>query len=123
MIRTIHDGYGSETIKYRGLRPWLSLPQHISNAQSINEFKKAIKSLNVADCTCSLYRTFIPQLGFLSYHDTPEPDFRIFKNRMLILLVYVFNSVLKFYTIHFKPYSFNHVCIFIGSINFSSWLG
>ena len=38
MVRT--TSYGSETIKYRGQRLWLSLPQHIRNAQSINEFKK-----------------------------------------------------------------------------------
>ena len=57
--------YGSETIKYRGQRLWLSLPQHIRDAQSIIEFKKQIKSWNGADCTCRLCRTFIPQLGFL----------------------------------------------------------
>ena len=36
--------YGSEKIKYRGLRFWLFLPQRIRDAQSINEFKKEIKS-------------------------------------------------------------------------------
>ena len=55
---------GSETIKYRGQHLWLSLPQHIRNAQSITEFKKKIKSWK-AYCTCRLCRTFIPQLGFL----------------------------------------------------------
>ena len=63
MVRT--TSYGSETIKYRGQRLWLSLPQHIRNAQSINEFKNEIKSWNGTDCTCKLCRTFIPQLGFL----------------------------------------------------------
>ena len=43
--------YGSDTIKYIGQRLWLSLPQHIRNAQSMNEFKKDIKSWNGADCT------------------------------------------------------------------------
>ena len=47
--------YGPETIKYRGQRLWLSLPQHIRNAQSINESKKESKSWNGADCTCRLY--------------------------------------------------------------------
>ena len=51
--------YGSDTIRYRGQRLWLSLPHHIRNAQSINEFKKEI------NCTCRLCRTYIPQLGFL----------------------------------------------------------
>ena len=63
MVRT--TSYGSETIKYRGQRLWLSLPQDVRNAQSINEFKKEIKSWNGTDCTCRLCRTFIPQLGFL----------------------------------------------------------
>ena len=57
--------YGTETIKYRGQRLWLSLPQHIKNAQSVNEFKNKIKSWNGAECTCRLCRTFIPQLGFI----------------------------------------------------------
>ena len=57
--------YGSEIIKYRWQRLWLSIPQHIRDAQSINEFKKQIKSWNGADCTCRLWKTFIPQLGFL----------------------------------------------------------
>ena len=62
-VRT--TSYGSETIKYRGQRLWLSLPQYIRDAQSIIEFKKQIKSWNGADCTCRLCRTFIPHLGFL----------------------------------------------------------
>ena len=62
-VRT--TSYGSETIKYRGQRLWLSLPQYIRDAQSINECRKQIKSWNGADCTCRLCRTFIPQLGFL----------------------------------------------------------
>ena len=63
MVRT--TSYGSETIKYRGQRLWLSLPQHIRNVQSINEFKKEIKSWNGAECTCRLCRIFIPLFEFL----------------------------------------------------------
>ena len=69
--------YGSDTIKYRGQRLWLSLPQLIRNTQSINEFKKEINSWNGAECTCRICKTFIPQLGFLRYHEIPEPEFRI----------------------------------------------
>ena len=71
-VRT--TSYGSETIKYIGQRLWLSVPQHIRDAQSINEFKKQIRSWNGADCTCRLCRTFIPRisdfklLGFLLYY-------------------------------------------------------
>ena len=36
--------YGSEIKKYRGQRLWLSLPQHIRNAQSINEFNRKLKA-------------------------------------------------------------------------------
>ena len=57
--------YGTETIKYRGQRLWLSLSQHIKNVQSVIEFKSKIKSLNAVECTCRLCRTFIPQLGFI----------------------------------------------------------
>ena len=37
--------YGTETISFRGQRLWLSLPQHIKNAQSIINFKSNIKKL------------------------------------------------------------------------------
>ena len=62
-VRT--TSYGSETIKYRGQRLWLSLPQHIRGAQSINEFTKQSKSWNGAEGTYRLCRTFMPQLRFL----------------------------------------------------------
>ena len=54
-LRNIHEfllprvrttSYGSDTVKKRGQRLWLSLPQHVRNAQSVNEFKKEIKSWN-----------------------------------------------------------------------------
>ena len=35
--------YGTETIRYRGQRLWVTMPQHIRNTQSINEFKTHIK--------------------------------------------------------------------------------
>ena len=62
-VRTV--SYGTETIKYRGLRLWLAVPQHIRNAQSINEFENHIKNGKGPDCTCRLYRVFVPRLGFL----------------------------------------------------------
>ena len=120
MVRT--TSYGSETIKYRGQRLWLSLPQHIRNAQSINEFKKGIKSWNGTDCTCRLCRIFIPQLRFLWYNDTPESEFRIL-NWSDFYDTMFFNSALKFYTMYFISSLFNHVYIFIRCINFSSCLG
>ena len=60
------ETYGTETMKHRGQRLCLSLPQHAKNAQSVTiEFKNKIKSWNGAECTCRLCRTFIPQLGFI----------------------------------------------------------
>ena len=59
------ETFGTETIKYRGQRHWLSLPQHIKNVQPINEFENKIKSWNGDECTCILCRTFIQQLGFI----------------------------------------------------------
>ena len=54
-----------DTFKYREQRLWVILPQHIMNTQSINEFKNHVMNLNGTDCTCRLYRVFVPQLGFL----------------------------------------------------------
>ena len=62
-VRTV--SYGTDTIKYRGQRLCVTLPQHIRNTQSINAFETHVKNWNGADCTCRLCRVFVPQLGFL----------------------------------------------------------
>ena len=49
---------------------------YISSKSIITGFKKEIKSWSGADCTCRLCRTFIPQLGYLQYHDNRSSIFR-----------------------------------------------
>ena len=55
--------YDTETIKYRGQRLWLSLPQHIKNAQSVNELRTRLKvgmALNAhADYVGRLYYSLV----------------------------------------------------------------
>ena len=43
-LRVRAVGCGTETIKYTVQRLWVTLPQHIGNTQSINEFKTHIKN-------------------------------------------------------------------------------
>ena len=43
MVPKVHTvNYGTETVQYRGQRIWLSLPQEIKNANSVQQFKNKI---------------------------------------------------------------------------------
>ena len=82
--------YRCKTIKYRKQRLWFSFPQHIRNAQSINEFKKEITSWN-ADYVARSYHN-------MDFSNTIVLDSYIFSATLLILLTmylkfYVFNLV------------------------------
>ena len=57
--------FGSDTVRYRGPQLWLSLPQDIKNAKSIQEFKSKIKNWKFDQCSCKICRPFIRNLGFL----------------------------------------------------------
>ena len=62
-IKTVN--FGSESIRYRGLQLWFSLPQDIRNTESLSLFKSKIKKWHGEDCSCRLCRPFIPNVGLL----------------------------------------------------------
>ena len=65
-VPTVHTvKYGTETVRYRGQRIWLTLPQEIKDANSVQQFKNRIKFWKYVDCDCRLCKQYIPQLGFL----------------------------------------------------------
>ena len=66
LLPRIHTvNYGTETVRYRGLRLWRSLPQEIKDAGSVQQFKNKIKFWKNDDCDCKLCKQCISQLGFL----------------------------------------------------------
>ena len=57
--------YGIENIQYRGCHLWSSLPSEIKDSNTLNEFKRKIKSWKGNTCICRLCKVFIKDLGFL----------------------------------------------------------
>ena len=57
--------YGTETISHLAPKIWELLPDQYKQLESINEFKKQIKSWKTTSCPCRLCMTYIHHLGFL----------------------------------------------------------
>ena len=62
-IRTLI--YGTETVRYRGIKTWDILPDDIKFAENLQIFKSKVKTWTPVGCTCELCKTFIPDLGYL----------------------------------------------------------
>ena len=57
--------YGTETIRYHGPEIWKHVHQSRKDITSLAKFKQEIKCWRPTGCTCRLYKTFVPCLGFL----------------------------------------------------------
>ena len=57
--------YGIDTIRFIGKKLWQTLPKEIKESQSLEIFKRNIKSIKTLDCSCKLCKDFVPNLGFL----------------------------------------------------------
>ena len=57
--------FGTETIRYRGIKTWDMVPDDIKNSKSLREFKSKIKHWTPVGCTCRLCQTFVPELGYI----------------------------------------------------------
>ena len=62
-VRT--EGYGTETLLFRGEKTWQLLPQAIKNAESLSSFKNQVKKWTPVGCTCKLCKTYINNLGYI----------------------------------------------------------
>ena len=57
--------YGIDTIRFVGQKLWQTLPREIKESQSLEIFKRNIKTIRPFDCSCKLCKNFITNLGFL----------------------------------------------------------
>ena len=57
--------YGIDTIRFVGQKLWQTLPREIKESQSLEIFKRNIKTIRTFDCSCKLCKNFITNLGFL----------------------------------------------------------
>ena len=57
--------YGLETVTYRAPVLWSKLPSEYKLAGSLTAFKSKIKSWKCEVCTCSLFKEYLPSLGYI----------------------------------------------------------
>ena len=64
-IRVRSVSNGPESVRFKGPQLWQILPQTIGNCGSLDLFKANIENGKGESCPCKLFRTSIPNLGFL----------------------------------------------------------
>ena len=57
--------YGTETLRYRGIKTWDLIPENIKESDSLSVFKKKIKEWKPHGCTCRLCKQYIFNLGYI----------------------------------------------------------
>ena len=62
-IHNVHNG--TESASYLGPKIWEQIPTEIKNKDFLDGFKKEIKKWKPTECPCRIYKTFIPNLGFV----------------------------------------------------------
>ena len=58
--------FGTETISYRGPRIWNLIPERIRSLETLNNFKKEIKSWRCDACPCRMCKMYIQRVGFIN---------------------------------------------------------
>ena len=59
---TIH---GTENIRYRASSLWPSLPNTLTDRDSLQEFERRLRQLDDICCNCKLYKVIIKDFHFL----------------------------------------------------------
>ena len=62
-IKTVH--YGLQAVRYVGPKIWELVLNNIKYCDSLNKFRKLIKSWRLESCPCRLCKTYIAHLGFI----------------------------------------------------------
>ena len=62
-VRTVH--YGTETIITLGSKLWDLLPNSFKEIESLEEFKRKIKTWTPKSCPCRLCIRYIQNVGFI----------------------------------------------------------
>ena len=61
--RTVYDGL--ETLSYQSPQLWSLLPENIEEVESVEIFKRKVKSWICDDCPCRLCKPYLQNIGFL----------------------------------------------------------
>ena len=58
------NSYGNNNIKFVCQKLWQTLPREIKECQSLETFKRNIKTIKTIDCSCKLCKKFISKFRF-----------------------------------------------------------
>jgi len=58
--------FGIESLQYKASKVWDNIPLHIKQKDSLNEFKKAIKTWKPDFCTCRFCKVFLKVVGYIN---------------------------------------------------------
>ena len=99
-VNTMNNGL--ESIRYRSPTTWELLPDHIKEANTLQEFKAKIRQWKPQGCTCRICKEYIHSVGFIAYKVVYNLSFKCcLPVRPSVLsvcpLVYVFNALVGFY--------------------------
>ena len=56
---------GTESISFLGLKIWNIVPNEFKKETSLDAFKKLIKKWQPENCPCSLWKSYVQNLGFI----------------------------------------------------------
>ena len=65
MPRAKTVNHGLESLSYIGSKLWDSIPSHMKEIDSINEFKYVIKTWKPDLCSCRLCKVYLQNIGYL----------------------------------------------------------
>ena len=63
--RKITIKMGLETLNYRSPQLWSILPENSRQINSLVQFKKSVRKWGSNDCSCRLYKLYLPNIRFL----------------------------------------------------------
>ena len=58
--------FGTETISYRGPQIWNLIPERLRTLETLNKFKKEIKTWKCDAYPCRMCKTYIQRVGFIN---------------------------------------------------------
>ena len=85
--------YGLQTISsYMAPTIWDFVPKEIKQITALNEFKTRITIWKLENFPCRLNRTYLPQIGFITY--SPVPNNTHFSRLLIFIMLLLYKSTL-----------------------------
>ena len=100
--------HGTESLSHLGPKIWELVPSDMKKVSSFTVFKKAIKQWKPHACPCRLYRTYIYQVGFISF-----PIFSSWFSCFIYIYVCMYVYVCVCLYMYMYVYYILHVYIYI----------